>query len=148
MSSTNTPVGQFTRYHYVLMILSIFFTIFCCFCCQLLKRVKGEEESQRRDINLGEVFCQQDQERLQILRRQNCPEQEEEERTQVKDEQGANVLLADVSKHPSIPLSSDVSKHPNISLSSDVSNIQASLYLLVEIISFASLSFAFLQQME
>ena len=81
---------------YVLMFLSILFTICCCLCCHKL-RGNAEEDRQATDIPLAEVFSPQDQENLRIMKQQM---------EEVKDHKAANVHLADISKHPSIPLSS------------------------------------------
>ena len=100
-------------WNYVLMFLSILFTICCCLllaacrclsavccrkrvlsqveCCHKLRGIEDEDDqNQTTDINLVEVL--------------NSQRDEEEE---VKgNQEAANVHLTDVSKHPSIPLSS------------------------------------------
>ena len=69
---------------YVLMVLSILFTICCCLCCHKL-RGNAEEDRQATDIPLAEVFSPQDQENLRIMKQQM---------EEVKDHKAANVHLA------------------------------------------------------
>ena len=60
-------------------------------------RGNAEEDRQVTDISLAEVFSTQDQDKLRTMKQQIG---------EVGDHEAENVHLADVSRHPTIPLSS------------------------------------------